>query len=472
MKSRTSPIIITEFRYQLLTLKFLLIIPLTEERIFCKLRFYAKYTCANETFYPIQSLKFKRGEKELDMKKFLTLLMCFILAISVGCTPDQPITQLEVGRNKLLGAGLSIEAVNHLKRAETEEAKTPAEKVEPRALLLVAYSHALATGDAKTQEVEIPGLEAEYKQARSVRIAALSNVEIKRILQLLAERHRTQDATIQILVDKGADAVPILIEYLGIRRYLVLRPDLIDMLYQIGSKGVDQMTAALNDSNISTEIKMILAQLIGRINDSSAIPALEAIQSESDPGLKMEINIALYNLGKQEYRAEIITGLNDNDITVRRAAAQAMLRLDNPPADELVNALNDSDVLVRMYAGQTLEKYPTENAIDRLIEILTDDTDDSVKEAAARALIVHGGQDFGKGIAQRLIKALPKVSEPQDRIRIVLVLKKDALVEQIKNAPKTHDDNIEYELFLYFQNEEQNDMVKEELSMLLNGLKD
>ena len=219
---------------------------------------------------------------------------------------------------------------------------------------------------------------------------------MKRILQLLAERHRTQDATIQILVDKGAGAVPILIEYLGVRRYLVLRPDLIEMLYQIGSKSVDQMTAALNDSNTSTEIKMILAQLIGRINDSRAIPALEAIQSESDPGLKMEINIALYNLGKHEYRGEIITGLSDNDITVRRAAAQAMLRLDNPPADELVNILNDPDAQVRMYAGQTLEKYPTENAIDRLIEILTNDTDESVKEAAARALIVHGGQDFGK----------------------------------------------------------------------------
>ena len=51
----------------------------------------------------------------------------------------------------------------------------------------------------------------------------------------------------------------------------------------------------------------------------------------------------------------------------------------------------------------------------------------SVKEAAARALIVHGGQDFGKGIAQRLIKALPKVSEPQDRIRNFLVLKKTRL---------------------------------------------
>ena len=265
------------------------------------------------------------------MKKFLTLLMFIVLTVGVGCTQEQPITQLEVGRNKLLLAGLSIEAVEHLKRAEAEEAKTPAEKVEPRTLLLIAYSHAIATGDAKTQEVEIPGLEAEYKQARSERIAALSNIEMKKIMQLLAERHRTQDATIQILVDKGAGAVPVLIEYLGIRRYLVLQPDLIEMLYQIGSEGVDQITAVLGDASTSLEMKAILTQLIGRINDTSAIPALEAIQGGSPPGLRMEINIALYNLSKDEYREEIIGGLNDNDVMVRRAAAKAMLRLDNPP---------------------------------------------------------------------------------------------------------------------------------------------
>ena len=136
------------------------------------------------------------------MKKFSTLLVFLILAVSIGCDQEQPITQLEVGKNKLLGAGLAIEAVNHLKRAEIEEAETAAEKIEPRALLLIAYSYAIATGDAKTQEVQIPGLEAEYKQARNERIAALSNTEIKKMLQLLAERHRTQDATIQILVDK------------------------------------------------------------------------------------------------------------------------------------------------------------------------------------------------------------------------------------------------------------------------------
>ncbi len=399
------------------------------------------------------------------MKKFSTLLMFLVLAVGIGCNQEQPITQLEVGREKLLGAGLSIEAVEHLKRAETEEAKTPAEKIEPRVLLLIAYSHAISTGDARTQRVE-----AEYKQARDERIAALKDTEMKKMLQLLAQRYRTQASTMQILVDKGAGAVPVLIEYLGIRRYLALRNDLVEMLYQIGSEGVNHITTTLSDTNTSPEMKVILTRLIGRINDSSAIPALEAIQSGSAPGLRMEINIALYNLGREEYRTQIITGLSDNDVTVRRAAAQAMLRLDNPPADELVKALSDADASVRMYAGQTLEKYPTENAISRLVEILISDTDEAVKDAASKALIIHGEQDFGKGIAQVLIKALPGVGDPKDRIRMVLILKREAFMEQIKNAPKAHDDNIEYDLFLYF-NQEQNDMVKEELSMLLNNLR-
>ena len=405
------------------------------------------------------------------MKKFSTLLIFLILAVSIGCKQDQPITQLEVGKNKLLGAGLAIEAVNHLKRAEIEEAETAAEKVEPRALLLIAYSYAIATGDAKTQEVQIPGLEAEYKQARNERIAALSNTEIKKMLQLLAERHRTQDATIQILVDKGADAVPVLIEYLGVRRYMVLRPELIEMLYQIGSEGLDHLTAALTNAETSPEMKTTLTQLIGRINDPRAIPALEAIQSGSAPGLRMDVNIALYNLGKQEYRTEIINGLSDNDVAVRRAAAQAMLKLDNPPVDAIVDALSDSDPLVRVYAAQTLEQYPSDKAVNPLVEILVNDADESARDAASKAVVAHGEQDFGQGIARQLIKALPTVDDPKDRIRIVLVLKKDAIIKQIKNAPRAHDDNIELDIYYYFRNQEQNDMVKEELNMLLNDLR-
>ena len=331
---------------------------------------------------------------------------------------------------------------------------------------MVAYSYALHTGDAKTQ-----GLEAGYKQARSERIAALNHAEMKRMLKLLDERHRTQEATIQALVDKGVGAVPILIEHLGRRRYLALQNDLVEMLYQIGSQGLDQITATLRDANTPPEVKVILTRLTGRINDSSAIPALEAAQSGSSPSLRMEINIALYNLGRNEYRTEIITGLSDNDVAVRRAAAKAMLQLDNPPTDEIVKALGDADARVRTDVAQTLEKHPTEKAINPLVEILTSDADEGAKDAAAKAVIVHGEQAFGKRLARRLIKELPNVSEPKDRIRIVLILKKDALLKQIKTAPKAHDDNLEYDLFMYFNNKEQNEMVKEELSMVLNALR-
>ena len=77
------------------------------------------------------------------MKKLLLILLLIGVA-SFGCRPEQVITQLEVGRSKLLNAGLSLEAVGHLERAVHEEEN----KVEPHALLILAYSNAISTGAA------------------------------------------------------------------------------------------------------------------------------------------------------------------------------------------------------------------------------------------------------------------------------------------------------------------------------------
>ena len=63
-------------------------------------------------------IKIPGGKDKRNMKKLLmiTLLMG---VVSFGCQ-EQVITQLEVGRGKLF-AGLSLEAVQHLERAELEE---------------------------------------------------------------------------------------------------------------------------------------------------------------------------------------------------------------------------------------------------------------------------------------------------------------------------------------------------------------
>ena len=78
------------------------------------------------------------------MKKLLLILL-LIGVVSFGCQQEQVITQLEVGRSKLLNAGLSLEAAQHLERAEQEEEN----KVEPRALLVLAYSNAISDGRGK-----------------------------------------------------------------------------------------------------------------------------------------------------------------------------------------------------------------------------------------------------------------------------------------------------------------------------------
>ena len=384
-----------------------------------------------------------------------------MLVASIGCE-EQVITQLEVGRDKLLGAGLAIEAVEHLKRAELEEAKTKIEKVEPRALLLIAYSHALRTGDANTQ-----GVAVEYERERNGRLAALNDVEMRKILNILDERHRTQQATIEILIDKGSASVPLLIESIGRNRYAKIRVDLVEILYQIGSTALESMIAALRDANVPPGVKSTLIRLIGRINDLSAIPSLESLQSSSDAELRMEINIALYQLGKTGYRSEIIAGLSSNNTDVRRAAAKAMQEINDSPSDVILKGLKDSDAQVRMYSAQTLTKFPMQNAINPLIEILKSDENESAKQAAKEALMVHSQKSFGRNLARLLIKALPHVSEPNDRVRVVQILSSEVPLKQIKTAPKEHDDNIEYDLYQYYTEKEQNAMVKDELSGLL-----
>ena len=400
------------------------------------------------------------------MKRLLKTLMILVLVAGAGCN-QQVITQLEVGRDKLLDAGLEIEAIEHLTLAETKEAKSEIEKVEPRALLLIAYTTALSSGDAKTLGAS---LVEDYKAERAKRLAALNTAEMRKILDVLNERHRIQKDAMQVLIDKGTDAVPLLIESLGRAwKFAQIEGELIEMLYQIGSHGLDQVVAALKDPDTPVAVKSTLVQLVGRINDNRILSELESIregQNATDAGLIMELNVALYKLGKKStYKPKIIAGLSDSETAVRRAASKALSELNDSPAAQIVSVLKDSDARVRMYAARALQKFPTETAVIPLIKVLSSDSDADTKKAAARALIVHAKKGLGKNMAVRLINELDQLDDPNDRLRLVQVLKTDELVKQIKAHPS--EDNVEYNLWKYYDSVENNDMVKEELNLLL-----
>ena len=394
------------------------------------------------------------------MKKILMLLL-LIGVVSFGCQ-EQVITQLEVGRSKLLDAGLTLEAVEHLERAEQEEQN----KVEPRALLVIAYSNALSSGAARVHKVD-----ARYKSERDRRIGELGEFEMKKILQILDERHRIQKDAMQILVDKGAPAVPFVLEDLVKNRYRHVHGDFIHILQEIGSPAIKDILEAAGDSKTPSAVKIQLVRIIGDIGDVSANAGLETLQnSTADDGLKMEINTALYLLGNEGSEQKIIEGLTDSNVVVRRAAAKSMIFLKEHPTTKMIDALEDSDDAVRRDIAIALKEYPDAGAVDNLLAILTNGSSLNTKQAAMDTLNHYAENGLADGLAGRLIELLidPKVVNHEDRIRIVQLLKKSAVLKQVQEADRF--DNLPHTIYFFYEEKETNDMVKDELNELLNLL--
>ena len=395
------------------------------------------------------------------MKKILLILL-LIGVVSFGCQQEQVITQLEVGRSKLLNAGLSLEAAQHLENAEREEEN----KVEPRALLILAYSNAISTGAARTHDVE-----ARYQTERDRRIGELGEFEMKKILQILGERHRVQKDAMQVLVDKGAPAVPFVLEDLVKNRYSNVHGDFVQILLEIGGPGINEILKAAGDSKTPLAVKIQLVRIVGGIGDTSAIAGLEALQNATpNEGLKMEINTALYLLGNEGSEGKIVEGLTNSNSIVRRAAAKSMMFLKKHPTDMLIDALDDSDDTVRMDIAKALQKYPDAGAVDGLVAILTNGSSLATKQAAIDTLNHYAENGLADGLAGRLIELLanPDVTDHEDRLRIVQLLKKPALVGQIQGADQY--DNLPHKLDVYFRETETNDMVKDALNELLLAL--
>lgn len=398
------------------------------------------------------------------MKKLLTICLVLTWVVSFGCKQEKIIPELKPGRQKLL-AGLAIEAVEHLKLAEIEEKN----KDEPRALLLIAYSHALST---EATWLKSNNLETEYRNERTRRLAELNTSETEEIFQILNERHLFQKDVRQILIDKGVPVVPLILKSFIEKEYSKAHKDFDYILTQIGSKGIDELFTAVDNAETSIPVKDRLIRIIADIGDPSAQERLESLKNTvSDTGLKIEILSALYRLGNKAYQKDIEAGLSDNNVLARQAAARSMILLNQPSTDKMIKALKDPDDAVRLAIVQALEKHTDKNAVDNLFSMLTNNSSINTKKAVVETLSHYAENGLADGLAPRLIMLLISIKIPEhedrheDRVFIVQLLKKPALIKQIQAADPL--DNLQHKLYDYYENKETNPTVNGVLNELL-----
>lgn len=400
------------------------------------------------------------------MKKIIIIPLLVLLLASLGCdTKQKGPSNLTVGKSKLIESGNALEAVEHLEKAEQEEVN----KLEPRALLVIAYSYGLSTGDANRG-----GNEAKFKNQREQRIEALTETEMKHILQVLSQPSAGQvrKAGLQAFVDKGPEAAVLILDSLTKGRYPSLHANFTQqVLVDMGSESLDLILARLTDAATPSAIKSKLVQVISEIGDAKAIEALKTLQTDiMEPGLIMEINTTLYQLGEQSYKKDIVAGVNHSDVKVRRAAAKAMVNIKNVSPKTLIAGLKDEDSEVVAALVEALAVHKDAAAVDGLVNILIGELNKDPKQAAIETLDIYGQDKLARGLAKRITMLLigGTVSDPDNRYYLVQLLRREPFKKQIK-ALKTIDD-LASKLHEYHDKKEQTDLVKGTLARLLDEL--
>ena len=393
------------------------------------------------------------------MKQVLTLVAVMMMIFGVGCDQSNKIvTDMELGRDYLNGSGSLNDAVRHLKKAkETEQNPT-----EARVLLAVAYFYGLSTGDATAL-----GKTTEYERDGKALASSLGSAELQAILDLMTERHRYHKGAMDAIVAAGSNSVPVLVDAFATSLYTKIQGEVEEMLIRLGENDITSIVNELGNSRLTEARKINLVRVIGKINNLSSKQKLVSFRGSTSGALQMEVDATLYRLGEKEYRSGLITGLSSSDLEERRVAARAMSLVDESPTDDILKTMKDNDVQVRLHSVNALALHPAKTALDPVLNLLVSDPDVSVKRAATAAAIEHIEKGYGKGLAKRLVNMVKELENPDDRLRVIKLIRTDRIRNQIK---VNKFENLEYQIYEYMEGKEQNEMVKRELNFLLNDL--
>lgn len=187
----------------------------------------------------------------------------------------------------------------------------------------------------------------------------------------------------------------------------------LDAISEIGAPAIPELMKLLDRPDVAHLAAAALTTL-----DDSVIPSLLVASTNADPRVRIRV---MHNLGSRRIWKDgvieaIINGANDTNTDVRAAAVYALRNI--PAADRqriapaLGRLLRDEDPNVRRIALTQLADSPLEaRPFVPSVVALLDDTDLSVRNAAARLLAEIGGE-MPPGAVDKLI-AIASTESPK-----------------------------------------------------------
>jgi len=200
-----------------------------------------------------------------------------------------------------------------------------------------------------------------------------NKVYFKYIGEIIASKYNTNDelsVLISALInDKNSD----------------IRSDAANVLGEIGDeRAVDPLIGALMDAKYT--VRWNAAEALGKIGDTKAVEPLIATFKVEDDYLRARAAEALGAIGDEKAVEPLISVLDDEDQGVRSSAAEALGAMGAARAVEpLINALNDEEWSVRSSAARALGWIGDARAVGPLTTALNDESE-YVRSSAETAL--------------------------------------------------------------------------------------
>lgn len=158
----------------------------------------------------------------------------------------------------------------------------------------------------------------------------------------------------------------------------------IEALHRLGDTAAGCLIHALKHPDKA--IRRKAATLLGKTGEAGAVKLLIGALTDEHPRVRSRAAHALGRIGNPAAVEPLIVALKDKAPNVRINVLHALGKFGETAAAALTSALADSMASVRRHAIAALEKSGSKRAISQLEKMARDEPEESVRQAAKRAL--------------------------------------------------------------------------------------